>query len=304
MADEDRELFEAAMSNEPPAADPAPVEAPQPEGAAPEAPVTPEPRVDATGRHHGEGGKFVPKAPKAEPPQEPAQAAPPEAQQQRSPEPEHRVPLAEHLSEREKRQAAERRAEEFERQLLAMRQQMERPPEPPKTPDIFEDPQGYTQSIEQRFDQRVKQLEANFSFRLAHRHYGQDFDTAYQSLIQEGQKGNRQAVQNVMASADPGEALMRWHRQTTLFEKTGGDLDGFLTKHTDGLLQDEQFLARAAEAIRARANGGNGQPNGQQRPSTVVQLPPSLNRVAAAAPALENGNDDMSDAGLFRQALR
>lgn len=287
MADEDRELFEAAMSD-------APAQEPEPQAPQGEEAAAPEPKADATGRLHGEQGKFVPKTPKAE--QQPVQAAPVvEAQQQ---QPEHRVPLSEHLSEREKRQAAERRAEEFERQLAFMRQQQQKPPEPPKpAPDIFEDPQGFVGNLRSEFQQAQRHQEINFSLRLAHKEYKGDFETAYQSALSARQQGDP-AVDAILASSDPGEALMRWHRSRTLLDKTGGDLDGFLQKHTDGLLSDEAFLARAAEAIRARSNGG--QPNGQR---SVVQLPPSLNRVPAAGSAFDD-KPDMSDAALFRDSMR
>lgn len=289
MADEDievttdKELFDAAI------AEPEPQEA-QPE---PEA-VAPEPKVDQTGRLHGDGGKFVPKTPKAEVKAEP-QAAPEHI--------DHRVPLTELLNEREKRQRfeqeiaeAKREREALARQLADLRQQQQ---PAPKDPDIFEDPQGFVSSLRNEFQQSLRQQEANFSFRLAHRQHGQDFETAYQSLIREGEMGNRQTVQSVMNSADPGEALMRWHRQSTLYEKTGGDLDKFLQTHTEKLLEDEAFLAKAIEKVRARG----AQPNGQ-RPASVVQLPPSLNKVAAAAPALDGGDDeDMTDEGLLKYAL-
>jgi len=279
LAVNDQELFETATAQTEP-------EAPQTEA------ETPEPKADAGGRLHGDNGKFVSKEAK-----EPAKPAEPAQQQEQHID--HRVPLTELLNEREKRQ-------KFEQEIAAERQRREalerrvneltaKPAEPEKLPDIFENPQGYTQSLEQRFEQRLRMQEQNFSFRLAHRQHGQDFETAYQSLIREGEMGNRQAVQAVMQSPDPGEALMRWHKQTTLFEKTGGDLDKYLQTQREQLLADPEFLKQAAEKIRAGANG--------QQPKSVVQLPPSLNRIASAAPATAGGDDDMSDAGLFRHAL-
>lgn len=294
MADEDRELFQHAIGNDPP-------QEPEPQAPQTEEAATPGPKEDATGRLHGEGGKFVAKT-KDQPVEQQAEPAPaaPQADGKTQAEPkEGSIPpwrLSEVTQERN----------QLRDQLATMRAQMDqlqrqqKPPDPPKTPDIFEDPQGYTASIEQRFDQRVRQLEQNFSFRLAHGKHGQDFETAYQALVREGEIGNRQTVQAILASPDPGEAMMRWHRQSSLYEKTGGDLDKFLQSHTDKLLQDEAFLTKAAEAIRARANGS--QPNGQ-RPASIVQLPPSLNKVPAAASAVD-GDNDMSDGGLFRHAMR
>lgn len=290
---DDQELFNSAVANDPsPAPEPTAEQQPSPE------PPASETKADATGRLHGEGGKFVPKAKDPEPTQQ--EAAPAPEPQQRQAEPEHRVPLAEHLSEREKRQAAERRAEDTERRITALQQQLaqlQKPQEQPKTPDIFEDPNGFVGSLEQKFEQRLRQQEANFSFRLAHQQNGKEFEDAYQALLREGEMGNRTVVQSVMASNDPGQALMRWHKQSTLFERTGGDLDKYLQQHTESLLKDQAFLAKAIEAVRAQ---GNGNPNA--RPESVINLPKSISKVPAAGPALD-GDNDLSDAGLYRHAI-
>ena len=90
---------------------------------------------------------------------------------------------------------------------------------------------------------------------------------------------------------------MRWHRQQRLYETTGGDLEGYLTKRQEELLNDPAFLAKAADKIRAGAGV-------QSRPTAnVTQLPPSLNKIASAAPTSDDG-DDLSDAGLLKSALR
>lgn len=300
---EDRELFESALSNEPPAAEPAtPAEAPQSEAA----PAAPEPRADATGRLHGDKGRFAPKSPSDAAPaqqQQPAQAAPGVGDAQRPQDPEHRVPLVELLNEREKRQQHERELADERRQREVLQRRLadlEKPKTP--APDIFENPEGFVGSVRQEFQQELKQRMTNLSFEMAHDQHGEAFETAYNSLIREGERGNVQAVQSIMAAANPGKALMRWHKQATLLEKTGGDLDRYLETHTNSLLDDETFLAKAAEKIRARANGG--QSNGQQRPASVVQLPPSLNRVASAAPSTDDGDTDMSDRALFSYARR
>ena len=59
-------------------------------------------------------------------------------------------------------------------------------------------------------------------------------------------------------------------------------------------MKDPAFQAKLLERIRGSA---------QARPGTT-QLPPSLNRVSGAAPAVVEDGDDNSDAGIFRYATR
>jgi hypothetical protein len=288
MADEDRALFEAALSDEPPATEAVAVE-PAPE----------DPPAEQEGQPRDEHGRFAPKA------IEPEAPAPAPALSQPEPQPDHRIPLTELLNEREKRQKFERELEETRRQNEALQaqwqqfqaQQRQQQQPKPEVPDIFENPQGYQSHIEQTFNQRMREQELNFSLRLAHVQYKKDFEEAYAALNQRGQMGDNSAVRAIVDSPDPGEALMRWHRQQKLYEATGGDLEGYLTKRQEELLKDPAFLAKAVEAVRAQQ--GNGQ-NGQ-RPA--VQLPPSLSRIPSAAASVEEAGG-MSDAALFAQALR
>lgn len=230
----------------------------------------------------------------------PQETAPePEAKKQQ--EQDHRVPLMELLNEREKRQTFERQIEEERRQRQALEQRIaefQRQQQPKQElPDIFEDPNGFTETIEQRVERRLAEQEKEFSLRLAHRQYKDEFDTAYANLVKEGQI-NPSVVQSIVGSKDPGEALMSWHRQRTLYEKTGGDLDGYIKKREEELLKDPEFRKRFAETLRTESS----QPQ-SGRPAPVVQIPPSLSKVSAAAPK-GGDDDDMSDAGLFRHATR
>ncbi|CAL8974451.1 hypothetical protein RHODGE_RHODGE_03318 [Rhodoplanes serenus] len=282
--DTDQEIFDAALQ-----ADPAPVTDVTDQGhGQPQAPDQPEP-----GLTRDERGRF---AGKAEPAPEPSAPEPQPRDQ------DHRVPLRELLDERERRQTLAAEIAEERRQRETLQRQiaeMQRASQPrPHTPDIFEDPHGFIGQVEQRFEERLRAQEANFSLRLAHRQYGEEFEAAYESLIKAGHAGDRIAVQRVMAAADPGEAVVKWHRERQMVEKTGGDLDGYLKKREEELLSDPEFLKRVGEKLRAQQASTPG------RPAPVVNLPPSLSRTPSAAPAASDGGDDMSDAGLFRHAVR
>jgi hypothetical protein len=285
----DQELFRAALDDEHPAeqSEAQPEQSPEPE-------LQAEQQEPAQQRERDEQGRF--KA-KQEAQSEPTPAATPEPEKPK--EPEHRIPLAEYLSEREKRQTFEREIAEHRRQNEAFQRQiaeLQRAQQPPpKTPDIFEDPQGFVGTLEQRFEQRLREQEANFSLRLAHRQYGQDFVDAYNAVVSAGNAGDRAAVLSVMQSPDPGESLMKWHRSRQLVEKTGGDLEGYLKKREDELLDNPEFMKRVAEKLKAQS----GKPNSSARPA--VQIPPSLSKIASESVSTEMEGGD--DASLFRYAL-
>lgn len=284
--DTDQELFSEALADEPAThAEPAPSEA---DIGAERLQDKPEQPAE---RGRDEKGRFASQKP------EPAPAATAEAEQpaKRQPDVDHRVPLRELLDERDRRQHFEREIEKLQRQIA----EMQRASQPkPQTPDIFENPNGFVESVEDRIERRFREQEANFALKLAHREHGKEFETAYENLIRAGHNGDRASVQSVLSARDPGEALMRWHKQRVLVEKTGGDLDGFLKKREDELLDNPEFLKRVAEKLRAQAGGV------QSNTRPAVNLPPSLSRIAPAAPQSGGSDDDMSDRDLLRASLR
>lgn len=215
---------------------------------------------------------------------------------------DHRVPLVELLNEREKRQNYERQIEDERRHRQALERRIaefQRQQEPkPQTPDIFENPQGFVETLEQKFERKLREQEANFSLKMAHRQHRKEFETAYENLIREGQS-NPAVVQSIVAHSDPGEALMLWHKQRTLMEKVGGDFDGYMKKREEELLNDPEFRKRFADTLRAEQSSSN--PN--QRPAPQVQMPPSLSKTSGAAPRAAD-DDDISNEALFRHATR
>jgi len=94
-----------------------------------------------------------------EPAPEPSQ---PVAEQPQRAEPGY-VPIDAMLTEREKRQAAER-------ELASYRAQAK----PQDVPDPFDDPAGYQQHVDQRMNEGLQAQKANMSYALAVRDYGKD----------------------------------------------------------------------------------------------------------------------------------
>lgn len=214
---------------------------------------------------------------------------------------DHRIPLAEHLSEREKRQAAERRAEEAEIQLRRLSQRQQQPRQQEKPIDLLENPDGYAAALENRISRQLLARHLNASFEEAHEQHGEAFSTAYGALLRAVEDGDHALRERIANAGNPGRALMRWHQEREAIREIGGDLQGYRKK----LLTDEgfrkealsdaefkkfvmshpDFRKEAMEAWRAEAAG-------QSQQSTVTAFPPRLGSAPAARTSPEEGQGD------------
>lgn len=253
----------------------------------------------------------------ASPPSAPAQQAidagqtVAEAPVQKQQEPDHRVPLRELLDEREKRQEVARQFAEMQRQHAEMQRQMEAMRNPQKPVDLFADPQGFQESLEQRlerqqheFEQRIRVHAIDTSFSFAARQHGEEFQKAFGAFeeVAGALKGNDVMLRNRIVNApDPGEAMMQWYHSRQILQESGGNLTAFkerlLNEQRETLLKDPAFLAEAMKAARAV-----GSSNPSIRPSNPTGLP-SLTRTTAAAPNAGDDDGDVSDAELFRSSI-
>lgn len=193
--------------------DPAPVL-----DAAPAAETTPDPAPAGDGRQRGPDGKFLssvaPEAPAAPVAPAPAPAAdlappPPVAAPAPSPPTEHGfVPLAVVLDEREKRQAAEKRASELE----AWRDQQKAAANRQPPPDFNADPQAALSFQEQRFQEALASQRVDMSRRWAVQQHGQELvDKAHQWGFERCAR-DPLFNQTIAQSADPIEAAI-YHYQ-------------------------------------------------------------------------------------------
>jgi hypothetical protein len=277
-SDDDEKLFDDITQGSDDSPPPGPDPAPEPPQAAPE--PAPQPAAPAAGEE-----------PTASP--EPPQ-----------PHPEgvvRHVPLRELLDEREKRQTAERRAEERERaiqQILAAQKAAE---QPRPDPAIWDQPDGW---IEQKLTPLQKaQFEATHSTseELARiRHGDEVVDKALQAM--ESAMGTRDAEavsawQRMMGSRRPYQDLVDWFKRSEPVR----DPQGYRTRLQDDLLKDPAFLQKAQEALRASAasNPVTHQPN------AAASLP-SVSR--AGVPASTSEGEDpfgkMADDDAYEFVLR
>lgn len=110
--------------------------------------------------------------PKAETPEESKgedDAAPPAEE----PEPKH-IPVTALLDEREKRQAAQRAAEEAERKYKELERRLHEAQQPKEEPDFYADPDAALRAREAQWEQRMLAQKLQTSRFLAEREFGAD----------------------------------------------------------------------------------------------------------------------------------
>lgn len=287
------DMFNSAIADEP--AEPAPQPETQPEPA-PQETVEADPRVDATGRHHGADGRFVS-------PQAPADAAP--IQQQ--PVTEIKPPQSADDREgwvpswrlREVNESADRRiTEEVDRRVREhLARQPQQQPQPQVEIDPLTDPQGYQRAITDHFEQQRARDRLDFNLQLARVRHGDKFDEAFQAFMQEADR-NPHFGQAVVRSSDPGGTLWQWYQGQTILREVGTDPTAYRQKLRDELLKDPAFQAEVIKAV----NGAQASQQPGARPNNLTQLPPSLSRASGST---ANTTDEMpTGQGLFEHALR
>lgn len=309
----DAELFASATAEEPQATPAEPT-------AAADTPTAPLDEGNAEGGDQPRDPKTGQFAAKSSPepvtvPETTGQQAPKPADE---PRPENRIPLAEHLKEREERQAAQRRAEEAERRAAEIERQlaeMSRPkPEPQSAPEMWVDPQGFLRhGVDQAVQPIQQQMEAmrdQFSRMLAVQQFGAEVvNEARREFDVEVRKNPLLAfeAQRMSRSEHPYAELVAWHRNRKALAEIGGDPAAYKTKLLSDALNDPEHVKRVLEHVRQQ-NGGQQQApngNGQARPRTITQLPPSLTRVTSAqAQSVPEDAAAPGDAELFAFATR
>jgi hypothetical protein len=299
------DLFRGAVADEAPPAEQQPTPQPPEQQPPEQQPSGAQPR-DELGRYAARQEQQAPAAAI----QQPAPLAQPGQQQPLAGDDGAMVPSWRHRELREQRDASEARARQIEamyldqqRQLQTLQQRFQEPPKPETPPDVIADPDAYYRHLQTGFQQQMRNMEANFSFRLAHQATGELFEHAYGEMIGRAERGDPTVVRAVMQSPDPGAAMINWYRREMTLAKVGNDPDAWFEQQLGERLKDQKFAGGLLERMRGGAQQAQ-QANGQGGP---VQLPPSLNRMAAAAPnKIEgaNADGDMSDASLFNYAFR
>lgn len=273
------------------------------EGAfATEQPETVEQPVDDGAQPRDEHGRFASSA-KAEPEavEQPVVETKPE------PEKDHRIPIRELLDERDRRQAAERKAEALERERSEWARRQREAEETEQVPDPIVDPQGYDRYVrsllEQQtsaFQQELRKQRVDDSFDAMVEKHGDAFDKAVGEFIAiagEGGSKDRALFGRIVESRNPGRALWSWHQDRRAVTEIGGDLDGYKAKHRAELMKDPEFRKAILAEIEAEARAGSG---GNR--STVISLP-SVNRAGGGGSGSRPATLPSNDADFFNDAV-
>jgi hypothetical protein len=276
----DKELFDAALVDEPVTQE-----------AAPE-PATETP--DASAPVRDEQGRFAPK--EAEP-AAPEQAEPATSEQPEAPEQSQKpgfVPSSRLKEEADARRAEKERADRLEQMLSQIVQQQSKPApavEPPPKPELWDDPDTWVNSHLGTVKSEVQQTREFYSRKFAEQVHGADkVKEAYAALdkaVVSGELNRDQVLARLSQSMDPYGEILTWY-DTTAPQR---DPEGYKQK----IIAD--YLASQKQATTP-------QPTQTQTPASVVRIPTSLNRTTAGAPNAPTGDADMSDAALFANAMR
>jgi hypothetical protein len=280
----DQELFDQANADEAPAEE-AVVEAPEP--------------VEQEGQPRDEHGRFAGKAEESELAAEPVEAETVDDNAPQVPSwrvreinEEKRAAQAERDSLRAERDRIAQERDDFQRRFQAS----QKPAEPVKVekPDPLLDPEGYEKYLETKFEEKLLNNQRESSLANAHRTYKTEFEEAYAAAQKQVDPVLRTLMQN---SRDPGETLMKWHREQKTRAEVGDDPNAYFDKRFEAYLADPANQAKVIERIR-----GGVQPTGAPRQAAPVNLPPSLTRATNASSDVSADDDDVSDDALWRHA--
>jgi hypothetical protein len=238
----------------------------------------------------------------------PVHAVQPEVQKT---EAEHRVPLSELRSERDKRQQLQREVEELRARLNAQPQQPAQP-----APDFFVDPAAATRhAVAPEIDQ-VRQTMLFNSRLIAEARFGADTvekaQMAFDGLLADG-KVDPLEYHRVMNSPNPFAAAVNWHARHSVLSEVGSDPVAYRNKVSldarNAALDDPEFLRQAAEryAAKARENPSFTTSPAQTARAAQVSPLPSLSRTgtSAAPPQASLNTDFVSEAiGTFGRRLK
>ena len=287
---DDKDLFRSAMTDEPTeiVAD-TPAEAPAPE----------QPQQD--GRPRDEHGRFAPRQAQEAPatPQPEPQAQDTPAAKEEAHIPSWRV---REIREEAARQMAEREAQ-WQRQYEALQRQAQpRTPEPEIDPYV--DPQRFRdEGIRQHvspIQQEIQLMREEFSYQRAEdKHGAEKVRDAYQWIKQGMSQRDPEVIsayQRAMQSRHPFGEIVEAHGKRTVFQTVGNDPNAWFEKELERRMTSDPAFAAKVSQGRQQSNPA---PQGNN-----IRMPPSLRSVPAARGAVDDDSNDMSDAALFRHAMR
>lgn len=191
------------------------------------------------------------------------------------PEPQM-VPLAALQEERQKSRSLGDRIAQIE-QMLQQSSQGQKQAEPRKLPDMFEQPEAYTQAVMQMMAEREANLVAEMSERFARTQHGSDaVDAAFEAAKAAG------TIDQFRGKKDPWGELVAWHKQHQVMSEIGNDPNAWREKERERMRQE--LIAEIAGQQQKQAAGRPapslaGQSNLGPRTKPAWSGPPSLDEI-------------------------
>lgn len=238
-------------------------------------------------RARDEHGRFVAKTEEPEPKPETEQAKPVETKD------EAHVPSWRLKEIREERDQLRQQLAQF---MARNQPQIEKPAKP----DIFENPDGFVkQGVQEAVDPikaEVNSIKEQFSLMYAIDKHGEEkVNEAYSALHKAAISGDPEAqavVNRVKSSMTPFQEMVKWHEKQSIISEIDGDPQAWFQKQLEAKLQDEKFKGELLSKLKPEA----------EKPRPVFNVPPSLNRAASAAAALDEAGD-LSNESIFKFAV-
>lgn len=139
------------------------------------------------------------------------------------------MPISEVLALQERAQKGENEAKAARDALAEFERRQAEQVKPAQLPDVLEDPQGFASYV-----QNVSRMAfVNFALDAAASKHGAAFEEAFAAV----EKRNDPALaRSIYQAADPGEALMKWHRREKLLADIGDDPDAFVRRRYQELV--------------------------------------------------------------------
>ncbi len=173
-------------------------------------------------------------------------------------------------------------------------------------PEVLENPKGFAEYIVKSVQKalggvtsQVADQRLETSFAIAHELHGEAFESAYAAIQKLDPKNpdDRATVQRIRNAANPGKALVSWHKRNLALAEVGDDPAAYrerLTKETRvSLMKDPDFRKQLLAELRAEAETAN-----DGKPRTEMRLPRNLNGAAGRGAGREVVHLDGSEQGV------
>ena len=208
--------------------------------------------------------------------------------------------------ERQKRQEAQRRADDLERQLAELRGQVTtltqqrqpaaQQPQQEQPATIWDDPDNYLKSQLSPVQQQMQEMREMMWESQAASAPGSSLEkveaakAAAEAIA--GTPAGQALYSEIMAGGNPYINLVTWHQRQQTLATVGNDPQAWLNAELEKRMADPAFQAQVIE----RARGGAVQ-NGNRSQQPVTSIPPSLSRIPAGGNLA--ATEQESDVGLF-----